>query len=83
MSSWQEHQSCFCQNKKKHNHLSRTPKREMGESQGERERTLMRKRESERDHGEKSVDLTVKKGSFQGREGGQAKSTSIEESTSE
>ena len=43
-------------------------------------RTLARERKgSERVHGEKKVEPTVKKGEFQGSEGGQARRASLEE----
>ena len=47
--------------------------------------TMARKRESEREHGEQRVDFTVKKGRFQGGDGGQAEKTfplEVGESTS-
>ena len=36
VSSWQGRQSRLCQKEKKQSHLSRSPNREVGESQGER-----------------------------------------------
>ena len=53
VSSWQGHQSRFCQKKKEQSRLSRVPDREVGESQGEREPHLgERQSESDREHGE-------------------------------
>ena len=70
-SSWQERRSRLCQKEKEQSRLSRAPDHwGGGETQGGREPHLGVKGESAREHKEKRVDYTVKKGTFQGeREG--------------
>ena len=73
-SSWQEHRSCLCQNEKEQSCLSRVT------DHGGKSCTLAREGRSEREHGvERVVDSTIKKGRFQGGQGGQAKRASLEE----
>ena len=79
-SSWQERQSRPCQKEKEQSRLSRAPDHEGGESQGERESHLCKRRGgSEREHGIERVDSTVKEGRFQGGQGGQARRAFLEE----
>ena len=80
VSSWQVSQSRLCQKENEQSHLCRSPDCEEGKSPGERGPYLgERERESEREHGKKRVDSTVKEGRFQGGEEGQAKRTSLGE----
>ena len=51
----------------------------MGESQGEREPYLGERGGSEREHGKKRVDSTVKESRFQGNEGGPPETASLGE----
>ena len=65
-SSWQECQSRPCQKEKEQSRLSRVSDYEDGENQGGREPHLGKRGGSKREHGEESVDSTVKEGRFQG-----------------
>ena len=79
-SSWQERQSRPYQKEKEQSRLSKAPDHEGEESQDGREPHLgERGGESEREHGVKRVDSTVKEGRFQGGKGGQAKKAFLEQ----
>ena len=72
-SSWQERRSRLCQKEKEQSRLSKAPNHEL-------ERVKMGERGgSEREHGVERVDSTVKKGRFQGGQGGQASKASLGE----
>ena len=67
-----------CQKEKKQSRLSKTPNRDVGESQDEREPHIgEREGGAEWKHREERVDYQVKEGRFRGEEGGKARRASL------
>ena len=79
-SSWQERRSRLCQKQKEQSRMSRVLNHGGGrESRWARAASWRERGGSEREHGEIRVDSTVKKGKFQGGQGGQAIRASLEQ----
>ena len=79
-SNWQERRSRPCQKEKEQSRLSKAPDHEGGrELRWARAPPWREIRGSEREHGEERVDSTVNEGRFQGGQGGQATTASLEQ----